>query len=102
MAGEGMLLAGSGCGFTRQKRFGDSRMHYTYLDKVALEAMLLDGAKHVGPTSAGARMREGLGSVFRRDVEAGGVRAGSWVALCLRWTREGGTRQGETPRERLR
>ena len=40
MADEGVLLPGSGRGFTRQKRFGDSRVYCVCVDNAALEAML--------------------------------------------------------------
>ena len=39
MADEGVLLPGSGRGFTRQKRFGDSRVYCVCVDNAALEAM---------------------------------------------------------------
>ncbi len=40
MADEGVLLPGSGRGFTRQKRFGDSCVYCVCIDNAALEALL--------------------------------------------------------------
>ena len=40
MADEGVLLPGSGRGFTRQKRFGDSRVYCVCVDNAAMEGLL--------------------------------------------------------------
>lgn len=52
MADEGLLELGSGCGFTRQKRFrSGSRVYCVCIDNEALEAMLDAGAARPAPPS---------------------------------------------------
>ena len=56
MADEGVLLPGSGRGFTRQKRFGDSRVYCVCVDNAALEAML---ERSAGAPPAGGAVSRG-------------------------------------------
>ena len=49
MADEGLLVEGRGRGFTRQKRFGDTRVYCVCIDNQALEA-LLDRAAGAAPS----------------------------------------------------